>query len=205
MLQINNELRKIMPRNDDLEFFLNELKIAIFKRKPDEKIMSATDLVYERLKNIGAYKGALSSHEVPVTAWLDKAIKTAKSGPVGGLAEALEVLTPKLSWQTRSDRHSNDPNWLKSHANAVIVGDTGLEYRTDIRIGVSLLAPNTVYPNHQHPPEEVYIALSDGCWRQNNGEWQSPGPGGLIYNRPNIIHAMKSGNDPLFAIWMLPL
>lgn len=86
----------------------------------------------------------------------------------------------------------------------MIIGDGGLEARQDLRMGASLLAPNTFYPNHQHPPEEVYIALTPGHWRQEAGPWREPGIGGLVYNPPNIIHAMQSGASALLAIWMLP-
>ena len=86
----------------------------------------------------------------------------------------------------------------------MIIGDGGLEARQDLRMGASLLAPNTFYPNHQHPPEEVYIALTPGHWRQEAGPWREPGIGGLVYNPPNIIHAMQSDTSALLAIWMLP-
>ena len=75
----------------------------------------------------------------------------------------------------------------------------------DVQIGVTIMAPQTTYPDHRHPPEEVYIALSDGQWRQNDGPWNEPGIGGLVYNPENIVHSMRSGKEPLFAIWCLPL
>ena len=89
------------------------------------------------------------------------------------------------------------------HANALIVGPDGLEPREDARVGVSLMAPAVQYPDHRHPPEEVYVALSPGEWRQGDGPWHAPGPGGLVYNPPGIVHAMRSGKTPLLAIWCL--
>ena len=194
-----------MPRSDDLQFFLDELKTSIAKCQPAQEIQSATTLAFQRLETLGQEKWSSNHSEAPATAWLEQAIKTGKAGPTGKLADALENLAPKLFWQRRMDRPSIHPKWPNSHANSVIIGDTGLECRNDVRIGVSLLAPYTIYPNHQHPPEEVYIALSNGSWRQNDGFWQTRGAGGLIYNPPNIVHAMKSNSDPLLAIWILPL
>ena len=49
------------------------------------------------------------------------------------------------------------------------------------------------------------IVLSPGFWRQKDEEWWAPGPGGYVYNVPDILHAMKSDADPLFAIWCLNL
>jgi hypothetical protein len=70
-------------------------------------------------------------------------------------------------------------------------------------IGVSLMAPNLQYPDHRHPPAEVYYSLSPGSWRQGDGPWVTPGIGGLIYNPSNIVHSMRSSDVPLLAIWCL--
>ncbi|HLY58693.1 MAG TPA: dimethylsulfonioproprionate lyase family protein, partial [Stellaceae bacterium] len=69
--------------------------------------------------------------------------------------------------------------------------------------GVTLMAPDVRYPDHNHPPEEVYLVLTEGEWRQEAGPWFSPGVGGSFYNRPGITHAMRSSGTPLFALWAL--
>jgi quercetin dioxygenase-like cupin family protein len=94
-------------------------------------------------------------------------------------------------------------NMAEGHANAVIVGPGGVERRNDVRVGVSLLAPYVRYPDHNHPPDESYLVLSDGDFRQGDGDWFEPGIGGTLYNPPNIVHAMRSGNTPLLAFWLL--
>jgi quercetin dioxygenase-like cupin family protein len=85
----------------------------------------------------------------------------------------------------------------------MIVGPNGFEPRDDVWVGVSLLAPDVRYPDHNHAPEEVYLVLSEGKFRQDDKDWFEPGVGGSFYNRPNIKHAMASGDAPLFAIWCL--
>ena len=93
--------------------------------------------------------------------------------------------------------------FLKGHANATIVGADGVEVRHDVRVGVSLMAPHLQYPDHRHPPEEIYVVLSPGEWRQDANAWHEPGLGGLVYNPPNIVHAMRSLDAPLLAFWFL--
>jgi hypothetical protein len=56
-----------------------------------------------------------------------------------------------------------------------------------------------------HDPEEVYLALSPGFWRQEAGAWHEPGIGGIVYNLAGITHAMRSSSVPFLAIWCLPL
>jgi hypothetical protein len=65
------------------------------------------------------------------------------------------------------------------------------------------MAPKVRYPDHQHEPEEVYLVLSEGDFRQGEGAWFSPGIGGSFYNPPKIKHAMRSVARPLFAFWAL--
>ena len=67
------------------------------------------------------------------------------------------------------------------------------------------MAPGVRYVDHDHAPEEVYLALSPGEWWNAAMDWTDPGPAGCIYNPPGIFHAMRSGDGPLLALWYLPL
>ncbi len=112
-------------------------------------------------------------------------------------------LADELPWYKRPV--ANNPSFMESHVNAQIIGPEGLEVRQDLIVGVTLMRPDIDYPDHQHEPEELYLVLSDGRWRQGNGEWHTPGLGGLVYNSSDVMHGMKSVNTPLFALWCLPL
>ena len=57
----------------------------------------------------------------------------------------------------------------------MILGPAGLENRRDVWFGVSLLAPHVRYTDHSHAPEETYLVLSDGEFRQGDGDWFTPG------------------------------
>ena len=41
------------------------------------------------------------------------------------------------------------------------------------------------------------IAMSRGEWRHASKPWHEPGIGNLVYNPPNIVHAMRSAAQPL--------
>ena len=119
------------------------------------------------------------------------------------LAVKFESLYQQLPWYP-SDRSTNKKSaFYNGHANAVMTGHGGLEEHTSVRFGVSLIAPNIEYPNHQHPPEEGYLVISEGDWRQANSDWFHRKPGDTVHNVPNIWHAMRSGKSPLLAVWML--
>jgi len=112
-------------------------------------------------------------------------------------------LADDLPWYQRPV--ANNQGFMAGHVNAQIIGPEGLEVRQDLIVGVTLMRPNIDYPDHHHEPEELYLVLSDGRWRQDNGDWHTPGLGGLVHNSSDLMHGMKSVNTPLFAIWCLPL
>jgi len=117
------------------------------------------------------------------------------------LKEEREAATPE-PWHRTADVKLGSP-FANGHANATLIGQGGLEERDDVWVGISLMAPNIEYPEHHHAPEEVYLVMSPGHWRQDRGEWFEPGIGGLVCNTPNILHAMRSGSAPLLATWCL--
>ena len=125
-----------------------------------------------------------------------------EKGDMERVADAFAPLAPDINWWSRM-RDDATANFTDAHA--IVIGPGGLEDRDDAEIGVSLLAPNVRYPDHHHPPPEVYLSLTPGIWRKGDGSWVDPGIGGTVFNAPNDVHAMKSGEVPLFAFWCLLL
>lgn len=155
---------------------------------------------------VPAPSGGAAPATVPACEHLDDGLANARrqDGEVGTVASALADLAPRLCWRRKLGAKDAPPDFDARHGNALVVGADGLEVRDDVRIGVSLVTPGTRYPDHQHPPEEIYFALSPGEWRQQDGPWHAPGPGGLVHNPPDIIHAMRAMDEaPLLAVWCL--
>ena len=133
----------------------------------------------------------------PLCVLLDEVLAPAKP-----LHAALRVIAPELTWYRRP---GSDDRFQESHANTMLVGPGGLEPREDLWIGATLMAPNTDYPEHHHPPEEIYLVLSTGDWWRDGTGWFTPGVGATLYNAPDVRHAMRSSERPLFALWALPV
>lgn len=133
-----------------------------------------------------------------------EAYRAARASPeaVANVARALATLEPSLAWYRRAGRDGDDPAFRDGHANAFVLGDGGLGGAT-AAVGVSLVAPGVRYPDHRHPPEELYLVLSGGWWRHGDSDWFEPGVGGTVHNVPHIVHAMRAGDAPLLAIWCL--
>ena len=193
-------------RDAPLQAFYDLTETAILRRADTcKKAGPAAKPVFDALrKNIGG-KGSSAPERLPVCDVLESALQVASAGPnpIPELAAALNNLSPRLQWKRRDSSQPNGTSFHDGHANALVAGPGGLEEREDLWVGISLLSPHVRYPDHRHPPEEVYVSLAGGAWWNVHMDWTTPGPGGLIYNEPNVLHAMRTEAQPLLAIWCL--
>lgn len=193
-------------RKPDLQTLIDRLTAAFAQAGVSPPARKALDLIFARLAT-PAPAAAVIPVQPEVTAHLPVALAPllTRADALAALAQAFATLAPALSWGPRKagGPHAS-PDFASSHANAMLIGPGGLEARDDVWIGVSLMAPHTRYPDHTHPPEEVYIALTDGAFLQT-GTWTEVAPGDTIYNTPGITHAMRAGERPFLAIWCLPI
>ena len=91
-------------------------------------------------------------------------IAPALAGNSTALAQSFSKIAPALHWQRRASADPAHAAFWNGHANALILGPGGLEQRDDLWLGVTLMAPRTLYPDHTHPPAEVYLPLTAGEW-----------------------------------------
>lgn len=142
---------------------------------------------------------------LPVCALLGDALASAAADPLLARAVAgFEAIEPRLVWDLKENPGATaSPCFDEQHANTMIVGPRGLEERDDVWLGATLMAPAARYPDHSHPPEEVYLVMSPGEFRQADAGWFSPGIGGSLYNPPWIMNAMRAVGSPFFAFWTL--
>lgn len=170
-----------------------------------ESAGAAADRIFDALQQPTSRSSSAEPNCLPACVHLDSALRIARKegGLIGAIADALAELDPHLPWYLRPGTENDAGGLADRHANAYLCGPRGLEQREDAIAGMSLIAPNTRYPDHDHPPEEIYVVLSGGEWRQRQDPWHEPGPGGIVYNPPGILHAMRSGATPLLALWFL--
>jgi len=194
-----------MIRPAALQSFLDAALVSFAQRADDPRAQASITRCAKGLAtpgNISESQGA----RLPVCAHLATAADPARmSAPdLQTLLHAFQALEPHLTWRRREgDSDTASDNIAEGHANALITGPGGLERRGDVWLGASLMAPHVRYPDHTHPPEETYLVLSEGEFQHGDSDWFTPGQGGTFYNTPGIGHAMRSGDTPLFAFWLL--
>jgi hypothetical protein len=70
-------------------------------------------------------------------------------------------------------------------------------------MGLLLLGPGRLYRDHLHPAPELYWTLTGpSLWLQGAGEFESRPAGSVIWHAPNVVHATRTGSDPLLALWI---
>lgn len=165
----------------------------------------AATRVFSALRAGAGKRSGAAPERLPVLSELDAALRLAGQGPspIPQLATALAELAPDLCWRRRTGAEAQARVFFDGHANALLIGPEGLETRDDVWIGISLMAPHVRYPDHRHPPEEVYVSLAGGSWWKQGEAWHRPGAGGLVHNEPNVMHAMTTDDEPLLSIWCL--
>ncbi len=197
----------ISARDTDLQLLVDLASRAILTRG-DDRSSAAAGRVFARLAasvgetvSPGAERLAVCIHQ------LDAAYSAmaAAASPLPELAAAFSALEGRLRWSRRKNADPRDQPFFDGHANATLIGPGGLEQRDDVWVGATVMAPGVTYPDHSHPPEEVYLAFTAGEWWNAEMDWTEPGPGGLIYNPPGILHAMRSGPEAFLALWLLPV
>lgn len=194
----------MIERSADLQLFI-DAAFAVFDRQVEDADGRRSILeIFGLLEREGVERHGTGTR-LPVCEWLPEALALKVDDPLlQRMLGRFTSLEPRLQWRRRSKYDGTaSENFADGHANAMIVGPGGLEGRDDVWLGVTLMAPGVRYPDHDHAPEETYLVLSDGEFRQGDNAWFAPGKGGTFYNLPNIKHAMRSLNTPLFAFWAL--
>lgn len=185
-----------------------ELSQRIISASGHPQAERAATRVFGRLAASQGSSGAVAGGRLPVCQNnIEAALArlAAKASPLPELGSAFAAVECGLRWYRRKTATPADEPFYSSHANAMLIGPGGLEERADVQVGITVMPPRALYPDHDHPPEEVYIALSGGEWWNAAMPWTEPGPGGIIYNPPGILHAMRAGDAPLLALWFLPV
>lgn len=204
-------------RDPALQAFLDAVLVGIAARADEwPGANEALGRVRAALATVGT-QGTPRSPEQPSSekpralAHLDEAVANARraGGSAASASAALDAIRPRIGWYARQGAESTCANFAGRHALASLIGPADrpgcLEVRDDLRIGISLVAPATPYPDHKHPLEELYLALTDGDWRHERGGWFTPGPGGVVYHAGNVLHGMRARGTPQLAIWCLPV
>jgi Dimethlysulfonioproprionate lyase len=140
----------------------------------------------------------------PVTRYLPELLaQTARVFPA--MASAIEPVVPRLRWIHSANYNDAvlGEGFLRNYAWAELVGQNGLFAGEDFKLGLLLLGPDRHYLDHYHPAPELYVPLTPGSfWKKGNGEFVERKAGELIWHPSMAVHATKTFDEPLLAIYV---
>ena len=109
-----------------------------------------------------------------------------------------------LCW-VQNPNYVADPamaGFLPDYGYVELAGPGGIAHDEKIALGILLIGPGRLYPQHSHPAREAYLVLAgDAEWRRDGEPWRMRVAGALIHHTPNQTHAMRTSDQPLLALY----
>ncbi len=140
----------------------------------------------------------------PAVNFLKPAADMALQGPKYSSAFTRDLmnLETMLHW-IKAENMAPGFEMPSDYAESYLVGPNGIEVRKDVQVGISILNSDIVYPAHRHAPEEIYLAMTGGFWRQKDENWNDHEAGSFIYNSSNTLHSLAAKPYPQLSVWVL--
>lgn len=119
------------------------------------------------------------------------------------IAFALSRLAHQLTWSQTYSPEDFGPGFLERYGWTELIGLRGPIRSETLACGFLLLGPATEYPMHRHVAEEIYIPISGtASWRAGDQDWSLRAEGEIIRHASLVPHAMRTGTEPLLALYL---
>jgi quercetin dioxygenase-like cupin family protein len=117
------------------------------------------------------------------------------------LLNAIGPVTEFLPWRYNYPPREDAPDLGKHIAFAEIIGPDAPFYSESVCLGLTVLGPETFYPDHHHPAVELYYVLAGTAEWTLDGISQERTPGAYILHPSQAVHAMRTHVEPLLAVY----
>jgi mannose-6-phosphate isomerase-like protein (cupin superfamily) len=135
----------------------------------------------------------------PLTRYLPVAIALSKSN-APDVVSVLAPLANSLPWRYGYAPRADVRGLESAMGWAEIVGPKAPFHSDEVCFGLTLIGPQIYYPPHHHPAKELYFVLAGrAAWTAEQTAILPPGA--YILHEPDIVHAMRTREEPLLAIY----
>jgi hypothetical protein len=156
--------------------------------------------VAQLIAAIGDQPAELRPTQHPLTRHLSKVLERADQ-LAPEIAGALRPIASELPWRYGYAPRTDAPGLEAAMGWAELIGPQAPIVSTKVCFGLTLIAPHSFYPPHRHPAVELYrIVVGDPLWTVATTT-STQSPGALIFHDSNVVHAMRTGAEPLLAIY----
>ncbi len=188
----------------DLNFILKLIDVAkshLQRGKAHQgAIGDETSRVLGLLQTVPPLTGVFSPNTHPLTRHLEAAFGAA-SPATADLVAAIRPVASILPWTYGYEKRDDFPGLENAMGWAEIIGPEAPFRSQSVCLGLTLIGPETLYPAHAHPAVELYYVIA------GNAQWTAAGvthtnpPGTFILHPSEVIHTMKTGGEPLLALY----
>jgi len=139
---------------------------------------------------------------LPCLVHLDLARESA-SMPERLLTISLADSRSELRWGQTYTAAELGEAFMANYGWMELLGTRGHFVSDTIAAGFLVLGPHTLYPDHHHAAEELYVPLTPGtAWRKGDGDFVVREAGETIHHPSDVSHAMRTGSEPLVALYL---
>lgn len=186
---------------------------AISSKTPAATVLSGFRALLEGVEDpiVAAFRDEIGwemkAREIPASSLpclkhLSRAAEIAE-GQGAPLTLLLADAGSSLAWGQTYNAADFGAHFLENYGWTEIFGTRGHFVNERVAGGFLLLGPHVTYPDHHHVAEEVYLPLTGGAeWRMGNGVFRRRAAGDVIHHASNVSHAMRTGDDPLLALYL---
>jgi len=146
---------------------------------------------------------ALDTTQLACLRHLDACAALAEETGGEAVARLLSERGQRLHWGQTYTVADFGQKFVDNYGWLELIGTRGHFADDTVACGFLVLGPNVHYPDHHHEAEEIYIPLTGGSlWRKGEGDFTPRQAGEVIHHPSNVNHAMKTGDDPLLALYL---
>lgn len=144
----------------------------------------------------------LEPHPLACLRQLDRIVELAPAG-AGSLARLLAERRGDLRWGQTYSEADFGATFMENYGWLEVFGTRGHFVNDEVAGGLLILGPDTLYPDHHHVAEEIYVPLTGGTeWRMGAGGFRTREAGEVIHHASDVSHAMRTAKEPLLALYI---
>lgn len=172
-------------------------------RWPDQSLQREVDAVLLAWPAEDDEGEPVEPKTLPATRYIEEALDFGDHGTEASIVKIVRALAPHLRWTFDYKPHPLYPDLGSRIAFADIAGPTNLKRSDDLLVGLTLIAPDSLYPAHAHPAIELYLPIGGtAIWTAGAQPAARRGPGSLILHPSNIAHTTRTETEPLVAVYI---
>lgn len=128
---------------------------------------------------------------------------TAPAGAERDLLQAVASVAGLLDWRQTYGISEFGQEFLDNYGWVEIFGTRGHYQCETLAGGFLMLGPHTIYPDHHHTAEEIYVPLTEhSLWSMGGAPFEFRRAGDIIHHPSDVWHAMRTADRPMVALYL---